>query len=271
MESIKKYIPSHPLLRQKIAAIVFWRRSADEITSSIFLPNNICGFGFTLSGDLLVKNTSDFQIMPQYGTRNTLNKPSEIKTQDDFFNVSLRLVIPNGLSLFTKIPMDRIYEEDAISLTDVFKPIEIVLLGEKLAEAKTDELRVALIENFLMTKITCNAPVVFEFMIEAIHRANGHITVQQLAKQFDISERTIHRYFNKYIGVNPNEYINLIRFRSVLALTENSSDSILNHALDVGYYDQSHFIKHFKEFSSVTPKQFFELKNSNSLSDFYNI
>jgi AraC-like DNA-binding protein len=271
MESVKKYIPSHPLLRQKIAAIVFWRRSADEITSSVFLPNNICGFGFTLSGDLLVKNTSDFQIMPQYGTRNTLNKPSEIKTQGDFFNVSLRLVIPNGLSLFTKIPMDRIYEDDAISLTDIFKPFEIVLLAEKLAEAKTDEHRVALLENFLLTKINCSTPTVFEFIIEAIHLANGFISVQQLAKQFVLSERTIHRYFNKYIGVNPNEYINLIRFRSVITLTQNSSESLLNHALDVGYYDQSHFIKHFKEFSTVTPKQFFAVKNSNSLSDFYNI
>lgn len=271
MESVQKYIPSHPLLRQKIAAIVFWRRSANEISSSVFLPNNICGFGFTISGELFVKNDSDFKLMPQFGTRNTLNKPSEIMTSGDFFNISLRLVIPNGLSLFTKIPMHKIYEEEAISLTDIFKPFEIVFLGEKLAEAKTDEKRLEILEFFLLSKINFTSPRIFAEIVQKIHFTNGYITVQELARLFVISERTINRYFNIYVGVNPNEYINLIRFRSVISLTQNSPNSVLHHALDVGYYDQSHFIKHFKEFSTVTPKQFFDLNNSSILSDFYNI
>ena len=103
MESIVSYNVSNPLLIDKISSIVFWRRSANYTESTVFLPNNICGFGFTVSGDLLVKNKTDFQIMPKYGTRSTLMKPSEIKTSGDFLNISVRLTIPNGLSLFTKI------------------------------------------------------------------------------------------------------------------------------------------------------------------------
>lgn len=96
MESIVSYKPSNPLLIDKVSSIVFWRRSADFNNSTILLPNNICGFGFTLSGDLFVKNNSDFQIMPSFGARNTIiKKPSEIKTSGDFLNtgVSPKIVI----------------------------------------------------------------------------------------------------------------------------------------------------------------------------------
>lgn len=271
MEFVEKFTPSHPLLAQKVASIVFWRRTQDEKKSLIFLPNNICGFGFTLSGNLLVKKETDYKKMPSYGTRNTLNRPSEIFTQGDFFNVSIRLVIPNGLSLFTRIPMHQIYENDSFSLTDIFNPFDTQLIAEQLYEASSDQIRASILESFLLSKIVNPAPKVFIAITETIHNLKGYITVFELAKKFEVSERTIHRYFNKYVGVNPNEYINLIRFRSVIDLTQNSKNTLLSHALDVGYYDQSHFIKHFKEFSTVTPSEFFKAKPHNSLSDFYNI
>jgi hypothetical protein len=105
----------------------------------VFLPNNICGLGFTLMGDLLVKNKADFLIMPKYGTRNTLIKPSEIKTSGEFLNISVRLTIPNGLSLFTNIPMNIVYNEYATSLYDIFTKQEINDLVDSLLEAPTDQ------------------------------------------------------------------------------------------------------------------------------------
>jgi AraC-like DNA-binding protein len=219
----------------------------------------------------LVKKDGDFKKMPEFGTRNTIGKPSEVTTEGDFFNVSVRLVIPNGLSLFTKIPMNLIYENDAFSLTDIFDHSEIQCIAEQLSNAKWDIERVNIVESFLLSKIINPASQVFICITDTIHDLKGFTTVSELAQKFKISERTIHRYFNKYVGVNPNEYINLTRFRSVIHLTNTSQNSLLSHALEVGYYDQSHFIKHFKEFSTVTPKQFFDLKHSNSLSDFYNI
>ena len=48
-------------------------------------------------------------------------------------------------------------------------------------------------------------------------------------------------------------------------------DHLLSVAIDTGYYDQSHFIKHFKAFSTQTPSQFFENNSSEKVSDFYNL
>ena len=271
MESIVSYKSSHPLLTDKISSIVFWRRSADFNTSTIFLPNNICGFGFTLSGDLLVKSKTDFQKMPAFGTRNTLKKPSAIKTSGEFFNISVRLKIPNGLSLFTTIPMNIVYEEEAISLNDIFSNQEINDLVDVLLETANDDEKIRVLELFLVSKLMVCHPPLFGALITKINASKGQCTVAQLASFFLVSERTIHRLFNKLVGVNPNNYINLIRFRTVMQLLSKPNADFLGNALDAGYYDQSHFIKHFKAFSTLTPSQFCKINYLDKVSDFYNL
>jgi AraC-like DNA-binding protein len=271
MESIISYNASNPLLIDKISSIVFWRRPANYSQSTIFLPNNICGFGFTLSGNLLVKNAKGFQVMPAFGTRNTLTKPSEIKTSGEFLNISVRLTIPNGLSLFTKTPMNVIYEEDAISLTELFSNQEINDLVDWLLQTDSDHEKIKVLELFLVSKLAVCHPPVFKAIITKIHDVKGHCNVKQLASFFSISERTIHRLFNRFIGINPINYIHLIRFRTLLQFSSNPNTDLFNKFIDAGYYDQSHFIKHFKAFTTLTPSQFFEKESMGKVSDFYNI
>ncbi len=95
--------------------------------------------------------------------------------------------------------------------------------------------------------------------------------VAQLASFFSISERTIHRLFNKLVEVNPNNYINLIRFRNALKFSSNTNANYLSNTINAGYYDQSHFIRHFKAFSTLTPPQFDNVNYFDKVSDFYNI
>jgi AraC-like DNA-binding protein len=237
----------------------------------VFLPNNSCGFGFTVFGDLLVKNKTDFQIMPKFGTRNTLTKPSEIKTSGDFLNISVRLTIPNGLSLFTNIPMNVIYKEDAFSLYDIFTNQEINDLVDSLVESTNDNEKIKVLELFLVSKLIVCHPALYVSIVNKIHTTKGQCNVAQMASFFSVSERTIHRLFNKFVGVNPISYINLIKFRTFLQHSSIPNNHLLSAAMDAGYYDQSHFIKHFKAFSTQTPSQFFEKNSSEKVSDFYNL
>ena len=142
MQSIKKIKPHHPLLLGKVEAIIFWRRSNKLTASELFLPNNICGLGFTLSGELYVKYNNEFVLMPVFGTRNTLEKPSEIKTTGDFLNISIRLALPTTISIFTKVPLNELYENSYFSLTDIFSEMETSLVIEQLLEKDSDEEKV---------------------------------------------------------------------------------------------------------------------------------
>ena len=264
-------MPSHPLLKQMVSAIVFWRRSADNNDIQTFLPNNICGFGFTLSGELLVKNERDFEKMPPFGTRNIFERSSEVTTSGDFLNISVRCIIPNGLCIFTKMPMNIVYENHSFSLDDIFQNKEMNDIREQLLNAGNDVSRLEILEAFLLKRIINSHPPILAGIIKFIHDSRGLFNVAHIARHFSTTERTVQRYFNKYIGISPNAYVNLIRFRAVLGMSTDSDNDMLGKALEAGYYDQSHFIKHFKEFARVTPGRYFSEHHKDDVSDFYNL
>lgn len=89
MESIISYKSSNPLLIDKISSIVFWRRSVNYTESMIFLPNNICGFGFTLSG-----NNNNYLLLhkqkKKYKRQILMNMKTSIITLIEFFSMTTR-------------------------------------------------------------------------------------------------------------------------------------------------------------------------------------
>ena len=253
-----------------IASIVIWRRSAHNNSVTSFLPNNICGIGFTLSGDLYVKKESSFQKMPLWGTRNVLQNSSDAKTEGDFLNVSVRFHIPYGLGLFTDIPANLIYKEDAFSLEHIFNNEELEIITEALFTAISDSEMVSVLESFILDKILYTLPPQLIPIVNYIHYSKGLTNVSYLASKFYVSERTMNRYFNKYIGISPISYINLIRFRSAMEPANGALLKKFDKAFDLGYYDESHLIKSFRAFTKSTPKKVFSSLQDGILSDFYN-
>lgn len=73
------------------------------------------------------------------------------------------------------------------------------------------------------------------------------------------------------IGVSPKQLSKMIRIQSVLkSITESTKYSNLTDvAYENNFYDQAHFIKEFKEFTGVSPKDFYSenLKLSHLFSE----
>lgn len=77
-----------------------------------------------------------------------------------------------------------------------------------------------------------------------------------LAKEFDISESTLRRYFKKYIGINLSTYIMTVKRKKMIqSLYEDNYDSM--SVRESGYYDQSHFLNDFKRLYGIPLKQYF--------------
>lgn len=75
-----------------------------------------------------------------------------------------------------------------------------------------------------------------------------------------ISPRHLRRVFNNYIGCSPKAFSNIVRFQNILRVAPSVGISKESNVFyDLGYYDQSHFIKEFKNFHGITPKTAFEL------------
>ena len=73
-----------------------------------------------------------------------------------------------------------------------------------------------------------------------------------------ISPRQLRRLFEFYIGDTAKTFSQVVRFQNILR-AKPSSQSLRQNKLffDVGYYDQAHFVKEFKNFYGVTPSKAF--------------
>lgn len=86
------------------------------------------------------------------------------------------------------------------------------------------------------------------------------ISISELAKQLPLPEKTFVRHFKKHMGCTPSEYRRIFRFRASVAakLIENPSKTFTEITHELGYFDQSYFIKEYKKMTRHNPKDFFK-------------
>lgn len=72
------------------------------------------------------------------------------------------------------------------------------------------------------------------------------VSIEELAKQYNISTRTLQRYFEATTSITSKQALQILRIRkAVEKLTSMPNDF---HFSQFGYYDYSHFYKHLKSF-----------------------
>jgi len=88
------------------------------------------------------------------------------------------------------------------------------------------------------------------------HLNKASISMNNLANLFGMSQRNFSRRFKSATNMTPVQYLQSRRFFAAKELLQNSNLSIKEIAYRVGYVDVSYFTKLFKEFSSITPKEY---------------
>lgn len=89
---------------------------------------------------------------------------------------------------------------------------------------------------------------------------NGNITAAQIAEKSGYSVRYVNKVFKNTFGIGPKKFIEIYRFQhSANAILTASDIDLTQIAFDLGYYDQSHFIKKFHEFSGFSPGEYRKL------------
>jgi AraC-type DNA-binding domain-containing proteins len=100
------------------------------------------------------------------------------------------------------------------------------------------------------------------YTLEQIYRSRGAIATEKLAGNCGYSARYLRRRFEETLGISPKLFSRIIRFQNSLALLLGSDTSVRNAACEQAYYDESHFLKDFKEFSLFTPTQIRTMRES---------
>jgi len=95
------------------------------------------------------------------------------------------------------------------------------------------------------------------YAIDQIYSLRGTVNVKDLSDSIGYSEQHIRRKFESYIGFSPKQFCQIVRFQNTLdKYLERNGEDLLDIIYENGYYDQAHFIKGFKKFIDLTPKQY---------------
>jgi AraC-like DNA-binding protein len=98
-----------------------------------------------------------------------------------------------------------------------------------------------------------------EKICETIKLRNEEITVSEIGKILETSQRLLQIKFKTAAGLTIKNYIQILKFRKSVDQMVNSDLeklSLTDVALYNKYFDQSHFIKKFKDVTKTTPKMF---------------
>lgn len=104
--------------------------------------------------------------------------------------------------------------------------------------------------------------------VNEIMRRKGNIKVRDLARQFCMSERTLHRQFLLKVGLSPQAYAKIWQIEYAMELIRRRPGEGLEQvAFDAGYYDVAHMARDFRNKVSLPPSELHD--NINPLAQQY--
>lgn len=209
-------------------------------------------------GDLFKKYTrgDEFLIQPRSFVHGQVTRFIELEASGNTGMFSIRFN-PNGLQPFLNYSIGEITDQ-AATVYELWGN-EGKVLEDRILNAKTSPERVTIAEDFLLKKLAPHqASKLTEHCLQSIVRSNGTIPIEQLAKDLSIGRRQLERKFVAAVGLSPKMLSRIIRFQNVLQMIENRRfTSLTAVAYEGGFYDQAHFIRDFREFTGLNPKQYF--------------
>nr|WP_199001237.1 helix-turn-helix transcriptional regulator [Flavobacterium sp. ASV13] len=115
--------------------------------------------------------------------------------------------------------------------------------------------------NFYFEELNTENPNknLIEKICDSIKLHNEEITVSEIGKSLNLSQRLLQIKFKIATGLTIKNYIQILKFRkSVDQMVHSDLEKLklTDVALYNKYFDQSHFIKKFKDVTKTTPKMF---------------
>lgn len=138
-------------------------------------------------------------------------------------------------------------------------------LKDRLLNAGSTKAMLSLLDNYILRLIRrATASARARASADLVNHAAGRIascssgeSLLAVQKDLYVTERTLQRLFRNTIGITPNLYRRIRQFDTAFQQLNGRRFSKLSDiAYENGYADQSHYIRAFKEFTSITPKDY---------------
>lgn len=166
------------------------------------------------------------------------------------------LGLPAGELADSAVPLDELWGRDAAALR------------ERLAEARDDAARIALLHGALRRRLLRGGGAVHAGAMHAarlIAASGGRRPLREVATAVGVGERRLQQIFHAHVGLSPRAWARLARLHGCLrALRRAQAPAWADVAVDNGFYDQSHLANEFRALCGLTPTEFLASAASGS-------
>lgn len=198
-----------------------------------------------------------------------------IKNSSNYLTLFGQTVLPEKITLndnftliayfFKPFALNSLFGFSAKELTDnpinlnLIHPQNANILEEKLLNSSTVDEIIAILDDFifaLTTKIQTDNRLA-KYATKLIADNPSKDILKKTLNELHVTERTFQRMFEDKVGVSPNLYRRIAQFNAAFQqLNQKQFKLFTEIAFKNDYADQSHFIRTFKEFTNITPKEY---------------
>lgn len=150
------------------------------------------------------------------------------------------------------------FTDDKLAFEEVFDE-DLSVLESQILDQKENKQMAEIAESFLINYLPeqdANVERINE-IIDMVMSEPSILKVDDLTDRFQVSKRNLQRLFKKYVGVNPKWIIQRYRLHEAAEkMASGETENWTQLALDLGYFDQSHFIRDFKQIVGKTPMEY---------------
>lgn len=229
-----------------------------DTEKQLILPDGCVDMCFTL-GDDIKRYTKDnkFIIQPREMLLGQITEQFYIEPTGYVNTFAVRFY-PYGFANFIDLPLKELRNKET-PISQLFGFEKAEQLSTEINQANTTIERIDIIEKFLIERLNNRATIdnIVKSTVDAMLLSKGSKSLNLLLKDDGAKRRQLERKFLKQIGLSPKQLSKVIRLQATLQMLLNQTkETLTDIAYENEYYDQAHFIKDFKEFTGVTPKEF---------------
>jgi AraC-like DNA-binding protein len=257
---IFRHRPPPPPLAEFVAMLWYCKGITPGHRRDTIVASGDMALLVNLAADELVWYTGE-----NYATRNTLRGISLGGVHSGHFAIDAQQpeimgvqFKPGGAYPFFG-PSAREFAENHVSLEDI-RGADAERLHQRLVQAPDPDSKFDILSQALIDaapRAFVHDPAV-ALALERFARAPLTASVAATAKDADVSHKRFIRVFTEEVGMGPKLFLRIGRFHRLLGQVSRARGvHWAEIAADHGYYDQSHFIHDFRDFTGMTPSVYF--------------
>jgi AraC-like DNA-binding protein len=223
------------------------------------LPDGCIEIIFNLGDDIKRYVTEDeFIIQPRSFVLGQISKPFIVEPTGLVDTFAVRFFPINFFKLIN-ISMANLVNKET-ELKELFDQPKIAKLELDITQAKDSAQRIKITEAFLLDLIkqSVNIDDLLQSTIDTIVQTNGTVSINNILLDQQMQRRQLERKFSKHIGLSPKQLCRIIRLQATLKAMHNNTKGLTSVGYENHFFDQAHFIKDFKDFTGISPKEFYE-------------